>query len=62
MDKVQKHTHNGMDSDRLHAARALIGAPAAAISEPSGGSTVDAEARQAISDIISALQSLGLTQ
>lgn len=39
-----------------------LNSPSATISNPTGGSTVDTEARQAISDILTALKSHGIIE
>lgn len=40
----------------------LVNAPESAITAPTGGSTVDAQARTAVDSIITALETLGLLQ
>lgn len=57
---TQNHEHNGIDSKKLNAALAILNAPQAAITDPTGGATIDTEARTAIIAIIDALQALNL--
>lgn len=57
--EVVIHRHNGTDSPRIRP-RDLEGVPRASITAPSGGSTVDSQARTAINSIISTLEALGL--
>lgn len=57
-DAVTTHIHNGSDSAQLQG-QYLSQAPQNAVSAPTGGITVDAQARQAINDLISRLQALG---
>lgn len=52
---VPYHVHNGMDAPILHQVQE-------AIQSPTGGSTVDTEARTAIDEIITALERLGLVK
>lgn len=69
---IQRHTHNGSDSNKIdfqdisgvsQAIRTIgTSAPLASISDPSGGMTIDAQARTAISDVISRLEALGLIE
>lgn len=56
----ENHKHNGTDSLKLQADEALVNAPQAAVTPPTGGATQDAEARTAINDIITKLQALNL--
>ena len=58
-DSVTSHTHNGNDSQQLQG-QYLSQAPQKAVTAPSGGATIDSQARQAINDLISRLQGLGL--
>lgn len=60
MDKVVPHSHNDTDSPKLFAGDALRSAPQEAVTLPTGGSTIDTQARTAINDIVSKLQALGL--
>lgn len=72
--QFQNHIHNGIDSKKLQLSDMLgdlsdidgdlsdIVTPSATISDPSGGLTVDAEARTAINAIIDLLQSQGLME
>lgn len=57
-EEIQNHTHNGVDSDKLDFNKAIKGAPRAAITRPTGGVTIDAEARLAINHLITALEDL----
>lgn len=57
---VQNHDHNGVSSKKLDAGQAIVNAPQAAITAPTGGGVIDAEARTAINDILTALQTLHL--
>jgi len=38
MDKVQRHTHNGIDSEQLYINKAIIGFPLEALTADVGGS------------------------
>lgn len=58
MDKFEEHEHNGMDSKRIKG-KNLLNAPQPAITVPTGGATVDAQSRTAITSIITTLQELG---
>lgn len=58
-DAIKNHRHNSADSLRIQA-RDLDKAPQAAIADPTGGTPVDAEARDAIDAIIDRLEDLGL--
>jgi len=53
--EVPYHVHNGMDAPVLYQAQEPI-------QPPSGGSTVDTEARNAIVGIITALERLNLVK
>lgn len=60
-NKYEQHTHNGVDSKTLQlsdiegSVSDLI-TPSSTISDPSGGATIDAEARLAINAILDLLQ------
>lgn len=55
MEKVQPHTHNGTDAPQIEFTDLAILAEAA-IAAPTGGMTVDAEARAVITLILTALR------
>lgn len=58
---VESHAHNGIDNQEIDFRDLDLSAvKQAAIADPSGGATQDAEARAAINSIIDALQSIGL--
>lgn len=57
--QLQRHTHNGIDSQKIPG-KSIEKAPQNAVTTPSGGVTIDSQARTAINDIISRLQELGL--
>jgi hypothetical protein len=59
-DALTSQTHNGADSQQIYGGN-LVSAPQPAVTAPSGGTYADTQARQAINDIISRLQALGLT-
>jgi hypothetical protein len=56
---VPVHAHNGIDSNTLDIKD--IVPIQTAITAPSGGATIDTQARTAITDIINKLKALGLT-
>lgn len=58
-NQLKTHKHNGLDSLKI-SARDLENAPQPAISNPTGGVTIDANARAAIVSIITTLENLGL--
>jgi hypothetical protein len=58
---VPVHWHNGLDSNTLDLNSIMPNAPQPAISGPSGGATVDSQARNAINDIITKLKNVGIT-
>lgn len=58
-NQLKTHKHTGLDSLKI-SARDLENAPRNAISDPTGGATVDAQARTAIIAVITALEDLGL--
>lgn len=60
VEKLPKHTHNGIDSPKVDVALTDVLTPQAAPSSPVGGITIDAEARTAINSIISKLQTIGI--
>lgn len=57
--KVVPHKHNGVDSERIEFTDLSI-LPENTISSPTGGGTVDTQARTAINAILLLLQSKGL--
>jgi hypothetical protein len=59
MEKVTPHKHNGTDADRIEFSDLAILAEAT-ISQPSGGATVDTQARAAINSILALLRAKGL--
>lgn len=56
------HEHNGKDSLKIRLSNIKNDLLQSAITKPTGGATVDIEARTAINSIIDALQALGLTK
>ena len=60
MNPITPHTHNDTDSPKLYFGDAIINAPQDAVTAPTGGTTVDTEARTAINDMITKLQTLGI--
>lgn len=58
---MEIHKHNGIDSNQLEIKDSIIGCPQPAVVKPSGGSVVDAQAREAIDDIIDKLKTVGIT-
>ena len=71
INNVERHTHNGIDSeqvnfddltntDTLKIFQQAI--PQAEIIAPSGGATIDSEARTAINAIITALETVGILE
>ncbi len=59
-DKIMEHEHSGVDSKKLQASIALFNCPQDAIAAPSGGATVDTQARTAIAAILTELRNIGL--
>lgn len=62
-----QHRHNGADSQKIRlsdteGSLSDIVTPSATISDPSGGVTVDSQARTAINAILDLLQAQGLMQ
>lgn len=57
LEQIMNHTHNGFDSRTIDFTSNKQGA----ITPPSGGATVDSQARNAINTIINTLKALGLT-
>lgn len=57
--KVVPHKHNGTDMDRIEFTDLSI-VPETAIVPPTGGATVDTQARSAINDILLLLRNKGL--
>lgn len=72
LNNVERHTHNGSDSPKINfddlqnvssTLRSLDdSAPQSAITSPSGGVTIDSQARTAIDAIITALENLNLVE
>lgn len=60
-NNVPIHLHNGIDCNELEAKDALARCPQPAITKPTGGGTVDSQARTAINDIIDKLKTIGIT-
>lgn len=60
--KLKTHQHNGRDSLRIKFSEIKIDEIQNAIGKPSGGATVDSQARAALNSIIDVLKNLGLTQ
>jgi hypothetical protein len=60
MNPIQPHNHDGTSLDKLFAGDSLRGAPQEAVTAPTGGSTIDVEARAAINSMILKLQNLGI--
>lgn len=60
-NNVPVHQHNDIDCNRLYAKECLVYCPQAVVTKPTGGATVDAQARTAISDIIDKLKAVGIT-
>ena len=58
-NKIPTHEHTGTDSPKVKFENLEIFAEAA-ISQPSGGATVDTESRNAINDILLLLRTKGL--
>lgn len=66
-DEFKQHTHNGADTKKLQlsdmeGSLSDITTPSATINDPSGGLTIDAQARSAIDDILDLLQEQGLME
>ena len=59
MEKVTPHKHNGTDAERIEYTDLSI-VPETEIPQPSGGLTVDAEARAAINALLDLLRAKGL--
>lgn len=59
MEKVIPHKHNGTDAERIEFTDIVI-VPEDTIAEPSGGVTVDSQARDKIDDILALLRAKGL--
>lgn len=59
MENIPIHKHNGIDSNKLELSD--ITDKQLAITKPSGGTTIDSQARTAINDIVDKLKALGLT-
>ncbi len=72
VNNIPRHTHNGTDSNKIkfgdleNVGEALLtienSAPLGSITAPSGGLTVDSEARTAINALISRMETLGLIE
>jgi len=58
-ETIKVHYHNGIDSNSLN--QVLPNTPQSAITGPSGGATIDSQARSSISTIISVLKNVGIT-
>lgn len=58
-DLFNEHTHNGVDSKKIAFSNVTI-VENAAITAPTGGMTIDSEARTAINSIITELENRGL--
>lgn len=56
---TEYHTHNGSDSPQLEA-RSIVNVPQAAIADPSGGLTVDTEARAQLVLLLDSLRNIGI--
>lgn len=59
MENIPIHFHNGLDSNTLNIGDIIP--VQTAIIQPTGGATVDDEARTAINDIINKLKAVGIT-
>jgi len=59
MEKVTPHKHNGTDAERIEFTDLSI-LPEATIAQPSGGVTVDSQARSTINEILDLLRAKGL--
>lgn len=59
MENVTPHKHNGVDAERIeYTDLAILGETT--VADPTGGVTIDAKARTAISAILDILQAKGL--
>lgn len=58
---IRGHRHNGNEGQQVNSSE-LFGVPTESIADPTGGGTVDAEARTAINALIDRLESLGLVK
>lgn len=55
---LNRHVHNGSDSEKI-SGKNIINSQQPAIVEPTGGATIDAEARDKIGDILEVMRKLG---
>lgn len=60
MDQIPYHLHNGISGNKINAGDCLENSPQDAVTRPTGGATIDTEARNAINDLITKLQTLNI--